>query len=191
MNYYISDLHFGHEKIIALCNRPYSSVKVMNDDIIQKINAVVSEKDTLYILGDVSCYNYYPVKRLNQIGCRKILIPGNHDKHWLNDEKFKKCFDQIKQTMIIKDGQYKIFLSHYPMAEWDGYFKGIYHFYGHVHNSKIGGAVLMQLHERAVNVCLDQIGMPKTAGELIQERKRNFDSTDFSELIMKEWGMRK
>lgn len=37
--------------------------------------------------------------------------------------------------LCIKDGDKKIVLFHYPIVEWDGYFKGNLHFFGHIHNN--------------------------------------------------------
>lgn len=42
MKFYISDTHFFHFNIIRLCNRPYSSVEEMNEDMIAKWNMNVT-----------------------------------------------------------------------------------------------------------------------------------------------------
>lgn len=176
--YYISDLHFGHEHIISLCNRPYSATEEMNKEMIRICNETVQKDDVLVILGDVANYQYNAVKDLKSIACKKILVAGNHDKHWLKDKDFRRCFVDIVDHEIIHDGDYKIYLNHYPMAEWDGFYKGIYHFYGHIHNSKNGAAAVMSLYENAVNVGIDVIGKPRTAEELIQNRKIEFGQSE-------------
>lgn len=51
-NYYISDLHFGHYNIMRFDNRPFNSVEEMDKALIDNWNSVVSEGDTVYILGD-------------------------------------------------------------------------------------------------------------------------------------------
>lgn len=175
MNYYISDLHFGHSKIIGLCDRPYSSVDEMNERILDVLTQTVSGGDRLYLLGDVGCADNDPTSFLKRIDCEKILIVGNHDKRWLHHRHFRQCFEEIYDNKIVRDGDGKIFLSHYPMAEWDGYYKGIYHFYGHIHNAQNGAATIMALYENAVNVSIDQIGRPRTASELIENRKKTFN----------------
>lgn len=114
--YYISDLHFGHEHVISLCNRPYSTTEEMNKSMIRICNETVQKDDVLVILGDVANYNYNAVKDLKSISCKKILIAGNHDRHWLKDRDFRHCFVDIVENEIIHDGEYKIFLSHYPMV---------------------------------------------------------------------------
>lgn len=35
MNLYISDLHFGHENIIAFDNRPFQNAQEMNEALIR------------------------------------------------------------------------------------------------------------------------------------------------------------
>ena len=49
MNYYISDLHFGHKKCIEFDSRPFSSVEEMDAAIIQNWNSKVSDEDDVYI----------------------------------------------------------------------------------------------------------------------------------------------
>ena len=168
MNYFTSDLHFGCDAIRIRCNRPWKDVKSMNEDIISRFNDVLKSDDTLFILGDVACAEYDPTSELTRIHGKKILISGNHDARWLHHRHFRKCFEKIEDIMPIREEGTRIVLCHYPLAEWDGYWKGHWHFYGHVHNSNEGAGLLMKQIPRAVNVGVDvNEFMPKTAKELM------------------------
>lgn len=81
-NFFTSDTHFGHENIINLCQRPFSSVQEMNDEMIRRWNSVVSEGDTVYHLGDFALGQKYlwPSYR-EQLNGSIILIAGNHDRN--------------------------------------------------------------------------------------------------------------
>lgn len=60
------------------------------------------------------------------------------------------------------------------MAEWDGYWKGIWQFYGHVHNNPHGGAALMSMIPTAINVGVDvQNFMPKNGRRSDPRKKKN------------------
>jgi calcineurin-like phosphoesterase family protein len=52
--YFSSDHHFSHSNVIKYCNRPYTSVQEMNEDLIQRWNNQVKPEDTVYYLGDFS-----------------------------------------------------------------------------------------------------------------------------------------
>lgn len=81
MRFWTSDQHFGHARIIELANRPFTSVEEMNETIIERWNAVVSERDEVYVLGDFAMGKIaetLPIAaRLNGY---KALIAGNHDR---------------------------------------------------------------------------------------------------------------
>ena len=49
MNFFASDLHFGHENVIPLCNRPFSSIDEMDEYLIQEWNKVVHRNDQVYL----------------------------------------------------------------------------------------------------------------------------------------------
>lgn len=165
---YISDLHFGLDTIIKKCNRPFSSVEEMNHAIVKNINDNTDTEDILMILGDIAYYDYNPIRELEAMHCKKVLIIGNHDRSLLSHHSFRKQFLDIRETELLNDGENKLFLAHYPHAEWDGYYRGRYHFYGHIHNSTSGAANIMKSYSNAVNVCADVLDFcPKTASELI------------------------
>ncbi len=139
----------------------------MTDKIIENINSRVKKDDTLYILGDVGCAEIDPTEYLKRIKCKKILIIGNHDARWMKHRHFRNCFEEIHEIKAIRRNGPRIILCHYPLCEWDGYWKGHYHFYGHVHNSEEGAGKIMAGIERAVNVGVDVNDyMPKTIEEL-------------------------
>ena len=48
-NFYISDLHIGHENILRFDNRPFADVNEMNNKLIENWNARVRSDDTVYI----------------------------------------------------------------------------------------------------------------------------------------------
>ena len=54
MIWFTSDTHFGHENMLRLCGRPWSTVGQMNEAMAANINSKVAADDELYILGDFS-----------------------------------------------------------------------------------------------------------------------------------------
>ena len=52
MNYYIADLHLGHNNIRRMSNRPFTTIEEMDKTIIRNWNSRVSDNDDVYILGD-------------------------------------------------------------------------------------------------------------------------------------------
>lgn len=171
MNYYISDLHFGHQNIIRLCNRPFKNVDEMDEKIIQNWNNVVKPEDTVYILGDLCFRNskdpYYYLSRLNG---HKHLIVGNHDDHTISNKKAAALFDSISDLKTIQDGNDKIVLFHYPITEWNGFFRGALHFYGHIHNNTRNNTYkTISSIPNAYNVGVDILDfIPRTKEEVIK-----------------------
>ena len=68
MNRYIADTHFSHSNIIRFDNRPFDSVKEMDDYLIENWNKKVKKDDTTYILGDF-CWGKEPewIEILNKL----------------------------------------------------------------------------------------------------------------------------
>src|SRR5579864_9469975 len=96
MNFYSSDQHLWHMNVIKYCDRPYTDVEKMNEDIVVKWNSVVKPEDTVYCLGDFSlAFRAVETFSFRLNGIRK-LVPGNHDfchsyhKKSRNDEQREK-----------------------------------------------------------------------------------------------------
>ena len=172
--YFTADLHFGHQAIIDYCNRPFSDISEMNQALIRNWNSRVNNDDHVYIVGDL----FYggrdaagvdeaiaTVKKLNGI---LHLVAGNHDFPYLKKMEYHYLFADVDQIRYLKHEGEHIFLSHYPMAEWSGYYRGSWHIYGHVHNDRDNKAFhFMRDLDKALNAGVDICEyMPVTFEEL-------------------------
>lgn len=182
-NFYISDTHFGHFNIIKHCNRPFSTAEEMDNTIIQNWNKVVSDNDTVYILGDLAFSKgaKEPAEYLRQLNGKKIMIVGNHDydisknrSKYLKNNLFSGIYDYLEISDSLGKEMKKVILSHYPMAEWNGFFRGSIHLYGHVHNNKQNMSYeIMKKINNAYNVGADILDFtPRTLSEVIQYNKK-------------------
>ena len=137
MNFYISDLHFGHTNILSFDNRPFDTVEENDNAIINNWNNVVDFNDDVYILGDISWYNSTEtIKILQQLNGNKHRIIGNHDKKLLKNPKLRNEFVEIcdYKEITFDDGT-GLILCHYPIIAFKNHYYGWWHFYGHVHNN--------------------------------------------------------
>lgn len=127
-----SDEHFNHKNIIGINNRPFKTVTDMNNGIIDNHNTIVEEKDTVIHLGDfVWSGNFYDfVDRLNGY---HIFLKGNHDRAYPRTRKDKKFEIRENQIYEFKHNGVYIVCCHYPILEWNRFFHGAIHLYGHVH----------------------------------------------------------
>ena len=174
-NFYISDTHFGHDNIIRLCNRPFKNAEEMDETLIKNWNSVVTDKDDVYILGDFA-YRFEQGKLqhyLESLNGRKYMILGNHDKD-IRRNAHKDAFVWVKDYADISDNGRRVILSHYPMVEWNGFFRGSIHLYGHIHNNVNNQAYkIMRNIENAYNVGVDILGyMPQKLEQVIELNKQ-------------------
>lgn len=172
MIYFIADTHFGHENIIRLCNRPFKDVKEMNTYMFQAWNARVKDEDTVYILGDLAFKTNIDdtIKLIHGLKGKKYLIKGNHDGKNLKNDKFKELFEGVYDIYNLALGNTRIVMCHYPMCEWEGYFRGSYLVYGHIHNTTNTTAFkVMSNFDKALNAGADIINYtPCTFEELVK-----------------------
>jgi len=118
-----SDLHLSHNNIWKpdYASRPVSSTEEMNEMLISNWNEVVSQNDTVYVLGDVcmgKIAESLPLCELLQ--GHKVLVFGNHDRMFRpkNDNQFHKWmteysqyFESITNEMVWND---RLLFNHFP-----------------------------------------------------------------------------
>ncbi len=154
--WFTSDWHFGHQRILKLCNRPFNTIQEMDEQIIARINEKVQETDTLIHLGDAifmhknkgeilptyaqRCMEVLVDTYISKMNCKNIiLMQGNHDK-WFTladpSERFSICSRDIFDFHSTDD-RFRAILCHYPLLSWDGKKYGVPMLYGHVHNQPV------------------------------------------------------
>ena len=130
MDYFISDTHFSHERILEFERWEFLSIEEHDQYIISKLSKL-TKNDTLYHLGDFG----YPSDSLladwSKLKCKKIIILGNHDKR---KSVLQPYFDEISAVPIFY--KERILLSHHPLPVT----KGTLNVHGHLH-----GAILADL----------------------------------------------
>jgi calcineurin-like phosphoesterase family protein len=157
MIFFTADTHFCHINAIKFCNRPFQNIEQMNKTLIENWNSRVAGGDDIYILGDflfrgTGVEANEIVKKLNG---KKYLIRGNHDRFLDNKDFDKSGFVWIKDYHVLYYEKRKFVLFHYPIFEWDGYYRNSIHLYGHVHSGEMSQKVAGALGGTAVNVGTD------------------------------------
>ena len=148
--FFTADLHLGHSRILTLGKgRPFNTIDEMDDTIISNWNAVVTNEDMIYILGDFSFGNTRKtLDYLQRLRGRKILVSGNHDGK-RQTVAIREEYEAIHNLVRIKVNDKKaingyhtpIVLCHYALRSWQNSHYGTWHLYGHSHGmlSDIGG----------------------------------------------------
>lgn len=172
--FFTSDTHFGHDNIISFCDRPFDDATDMDAALVASISSTVSAQDILYVLGDFAMgRNINKVEHarniLEKLNCQDIrLVLGNHD---VKDEELLRSigFSSVEQYAEISVDGNKFVLMHYPLLEWNGFYKGWYHLHGHVHNKPE-----YNIAQRAAGVRRFDVGMdanyyrPVSAQEIVR-----------------------
>ena len=137
-NHFTADQHFGHQAIIEMCKRPFTSVEEMDEALIVNWNAVVARNDNVWVVGDFAYRIELKRKRaiFNRLNGSKHLVPGNHDK---SDTLSLAWASVNKIRQIVVDGQ-KLVLCHYALRTWPASRRGAIHLYGHSHGMLPGNS---------------------------------------------------
>ena len=126
--YVFSDPHFGH--INMSLKRGFESVEEHDECIVNNWNSVVTKRDTVYLLGDITMEksNYEILDRLN--GHIKVVL-GNHDKG-KHVPKLLEFVNTVSATERVKE----CLLTHIPIhpCEIERFKLNIH---GHTHENSI------------------------------------------------------
>lgn len=161
--FFISDMHFGHKRILTYEDRPFNDLNEMTEVLIKNWNKKIKKEYTVFVLGDVSFYGKDKTTEIiNRLNGRKYLILGNHDtghslKYWK-----EVGFEHVSKYPILFDNWF--ILSHEPRYEIAD--KGLYYnIHGHLHSH--GSAYQPEIF---YNVCIE---------------RNNYSPVDFEDIKIK------
>jgi calcineurin-like phosphoesterase family protein len=171
MIFFTADLHFGHANIIRHCDRPFASADEMDEALIHNWNSAIGLNDEVYILGDFTMRPAVEAHRyLTQLNGRKYFIRGNHDRFLKGFNPYMSDFEWVKDYHVLPVEGRRLVLFHFPILEWDQFYRNAIHLYGHVHNSQTSAKRLAALTGPAFNVGVDMNNfMPVSIYEIFQK----------------------
>lgn len=172
--FYISDCHFGHENVIGFDKRPFNDVEEMDQCMMEYWNQCVQKEDEVYILGDFQYRSSKgPVWYLQRLKGKKYLIIGNHDQKTLKYPGALDYFESVEKMMHVEDNGRQLCLCHFPICEWNGYYRDSYHLYGHIHARLADTCLIMRNRKNAYNAaaCINNY-KPSTLEEIMANNQR-------------------
>ena len=130
--FFTSDTHFGHGGALGLYRRPFPSVPVMNEGMIERWNETVGPDDEVWHLGDFAIRQRQAVVEglLARLPGRKHLVTGNNDALWTTEASGWESVQPYAEMTI--EG-FSLVLCHYPFRSWRGMAKGSVNLHGHSH----------------------------------------------------------
>ncbi|MDH5569062.1 MAG: 2'-5' RNA ligase family protein [Nitrosopumilus sp.] len=148
--HFISDTHFDHRNILRYCNRPFNSIRQMNQTLVENWCNSVRKNEKVFFLGDMS---YGKDRRpidywLGKLTGKISYIRGNHDKDIINHATV------IHSHYGIKYNNYQFLLMHDPHRP-NGYDGWIIH--GDKHNNNLKDYPFVNQKNKTVNVCAELV----------------------------------
>lgn len=127
--WFVADTHFHHSSIAEA--RGFSSMKEMDELIMENWNSRVHKSDDIYIIGDFAMMDER--KTFSALNGRKHLVCGEYD--CLTDAAMDMCTDVSWMKDIMINGR-RFTMSHLPMRTWIGSTQGAVQLHGHLHGKR-------------------------------------------------------
>lgn len=182
--YVTSDLHLSDTVNRTIAYRGFKSGQEHTKFIRNLINSTIKSKSAiLYILGDVG----YRDDDQSLISFIKSLTPrvkiclGNHD----SERQLKRFWsmgiiEDFKHDFKINYNGNLFHLSHFPMLEWDGLFRGSYHLFGHCHGNQ-------KPYLRSMDIGLDNNNMKILHLNDVVELRKDYNNTNKDNKKIELW----
>lgn len=130
--WFTADLHFDHAKILTHQDRGVETVEEMNERIVENWNAVVANRDEVWVLGDfflgraVDAGGWF-----HALNGRKHLVVGNHDSKAVQ----RLPWSSVDVLREWRQKPHRAVLCHYPLLTWAAAHHGVWMLHGHSHGS--------------------------------------------------------
>jgi calcineurin-like phosphoesterase family protein len=162
--FFTADEHYGHQKIIQYCNRPFNSLEEMNQTMIAQHNQIVGKGDTTVHVGDF-CWAKKQEEAhreyISHLNGNHIFVRGSHD-HWLPDSAKSRWRRMIEGQFVVVD--------HYAGRTWERAHYGAWQLYGHSHGRLVPDGLQM-------DVGVDCNNFAPVSFEAVAEFMQNRNST--------------
>jgi len=161
------------------------AVEIMDNTMIDAINANVGVDDTLWHMGDFAMPGKHDLARKcrayrDRINCQHVnIVWGNHDRRLEIRALFEDAYDLVK--VAVEGQKAKIVLCHYALAVWDESHRGAWHLYGHSHGMVEDWMNANLSDRKSLDVGVDNAA--KVLGEF-----RPFGLDDLRPLLMSQLG---
>lgn len=142
----------------------FDNIDQMHEAMIENHNARATNATDVWIIGDFAMSDDEAKVRkvFEKMKGRKHLIVGNHDNRAVLNQRWSS---PPRFAHTVKDRGRKIFLCHYAIHSWPGFYNGHFHFFGHTHGR-------LPTHGRMMDVGVDAWNLvPATASEIIARMK--------------------
>lgn len=145
--FFVSDTHFGHKNIIRfdkrispITGKLFETVEEMEDYIIDAWNSVVTDEDTIFMLGDFfyRCSKTKAKDIISRLKGKIYWVKGNHDDTRMKSAVGLEFYDRYEiwvDDEEVDDGKQNIILEHFAMLTWPRSHRGSWHLFGHSHGS--------------------------------------------------------
>ena len=112
MDYFISDIHFGHKNVIRFCDRPFKTVHEMNSKIVEKWNKKVTDADITAALNPKRLTTEEKIESLmtgtNKLSREEALEALKKPKQFTNKEKLQSVIDSDLYPNVKTEADAKI-----------------------------------------------------------------------------------
>jgi calcineurin-like phosphoesterase family protein len=145
----VADWHLGHDKSLTWEHddgtrcRPFDTIGEYHNILIENHNALVSDDDRVYVLGD-AVIKKSALSLVREFKGKKTLISGNHDI-FSTKEYLAAGFKNVRGVRVLTE--YSAILSHIPIHP------------DSLTNRKLGQMINYHghLHSFQVELCTDHI----------------------------------
>lgn len=148
--WFTADLHIGHKNILKHQPNRITHMNLASENDVDKHdkwlinywNRTVKREDIVYICGDFIMGNkQFTEKVLKQLVGNKHLILGNHDRNWIDLNRYFQSVSFIKELKFKPENHpflketFELTLQHYAMLIWNKKHYGSCQVMGHSHGS--------------------------------------------------------
>ena len=139
--YLTSDLHFGHDREFIWKVRGFLSLEQMNIAYVDRWNAIVTDEDDVYILGDVILGDKSNIEYVKKLKGKIHIVLGNHDTA-TREAMYRELPNVVEVAEVgirLKYKKHHFVLTHYPMMtgnlEKESLKQMTLNLYGHTHQT--------------------------------------------------------